>query len=403
MHATGIRRFTSLIVGVHSSSRGAVAVAATLLAVLFLSATPAYADVQGAGIGVNNYQVNGVDGNIAINEGDNVSIFLRFSQVAEITAGGFAGTTTHSINNNVVTHSRSGSSGFASVNTFGGGTVFTQDHFSGGFLTPFRQDGANTVSFSQGMSLHTTENSSYGLGTNNMDWGAGLSFSRNVTVNNVAPTISSVTQNGSGAANLTVNEGTNVALQMQSTDPGDDSQSFFINGVAQGVGAATGGTTRTSTIQNKFYADESNSDTNTFTVFDDDTSTQTTRTVTVLNVAPTITSAPGDETVNPGHDPPPGTLYFFSATAFDPGINDTLTFYWELDGDALFDDYVGSSGSIALGPGPATINMGVRVEDGDGGQDTETWVVTVIPEPSAFVLAALGLIGLLGYGWRRRK
>ena len=29
-------------------------------------------------------------------------------------------------------------------------------------------------------------------------------------------------------------------------------------------------------------------------------------------------------------------------------------------------------------------------------------ILTVVPEPSTFILTALGLLGILGWGWRRR-
>jgi MYXO-CTERM domain-containing protein len=34
---------------------------------------------------------------------------------------------------------------------------------------------------------------------------------------------------------------------------------------------------------------------------------------------------------------------------------------------------------------------------------TLTRTYSAVPEPSAIVLAAMGLVGLLGYAWRRRK
>ena len=93
-----------------------------------------------------------------------------------------------------------------------------------------------------------------------------------------------------------------------------------------------------------------------------------------------------------------------SAAATDPGVLDTLTFSWDLDGDGLFDDLVqspGAGGAQSAGTS-ATLNvpgihtLGVRVTDGDGGEDVQTFDVEIVPEPSSLVLALMAGV----FAWR---
>ena len=58
----------------------------------------------------------------------------------------------------------------------------------------------------------------------------------------------------------------------------------------------------------------------------------------------------------------------------------------------LFDSSTGSF-DVSGGVGPGNAFSG----------QAGTFHSFQIPEPSTFALAALGLVGLLAYGWRRRK
>ncbi len=101
-------------------------------------------------------------------------------------------------------------------------------------------------------------------------------------------------------------------------------------------------------------------------------------TVTVLNVAPTLDSLTGNLGVSEGES------FGYSATASDVGVSDPLTFDWDLDGDSLFDDASETPGGGTQSSGGSTSialegvhTLGVRVGDGDGGDATGTFDVTV--------------------------
>jgi len=147
--------------------------------------------------------------------------------------------------------------------------------------------------------------------------------------------------------------------------------------------------------------------TNTFNVADDDTNVGLNRTVTVQNVAPSLF----------GLSVPGGTIFTgdtanLSVSASDPGVLDALTFAWDLDGDGLFDDAItnqgagGSASDTVVFTSPASppnlLNLGVRVFDGDGGQDTILFNV-IVPEPTTIVMMGIGAIGLGLIARRRRK
>jgi len=366
------------------------------LAVAMTSAV--LADVQGPAVGEDFFNVNGVNGNITVNEGSFVANDLRLRVVGETDASGFAGTTTHRFNGNTIGFTRTGPSGAASASPSAPGGGITQD-FNSSFY--YGQDGAHVVSYGQTVSLHTTENSSFGLGTNHIDWISTnvAPITRNVTVLNVAPTIANATINGTNG-NVTVNEGTSLSLAMSATDPGDDVLTFGIDGPLGNAGTINqaGGTTRNSLVVNR-SADDEGVISFSYQVNDDDTATSTTRSVTILNVAPTLLSVlPGNITID-ASDP-----FAFSATASDPGVLDVLSFAWDFDFDGIFTtDFTGDNGIVpgSFYAGNGVYNARVIVDDGDGGQDFQDFTVTVVPEPTAVFLALLGA-GIL-WAWRRRR
>ena len=123
-------------------------------------------------------------------------------------------------------------------------------------------------------------------------------------------------------------------------------------------------------------------------------------TIAVLNVAPTITSLTGAGSYDINE------VFFFSATATDPGVLDLLTFNWDLDDDGTYDDFVGSSGSWSYASAGAR-TIGLQVLDGDGGVVDGFFDVNVdgapsngIHEPATFALVS---VGILGFGFRRRN
>jgi hypothetical protein len=114
-----------------------------------------------------------------------------------------------------------------------------------------------------------------------------------------------------------------------------------------------------------------------------------TRLVTVRNLDPVIESlevtppregalALGDELV-------------FAVDARDPGY-DPMTFLWDLDGDGVYDDHNGATGSF-LFDDPQLLSIGVMVEDGDGGVAMQRFALTAVPEPATAVAMLLSMLG----------
>lgn len=110
--------------------------------------------------------------------------------------------------------------------------------------------------------------------------------------------------------------------------------------------------------------------------------------ITVNNVAPTITDIADDTTVDQD------VLFSFWATATDPGVNDVLTYNWDLNADGAYDDYTGASGQWSY-HGLGDHAVGVQIDDGDGGVATGGFTVTVVPEPTSVLVLLSGLAGML--------
>jgi hypothetical protein len=116
-----------------------------------------------------------------------------------------------------------------------------------------------------------------------------------------------------------------------------------------------------------------------------------------LNVAPTITQVT-QNLVAKAND-----FFDFTVSAVDPGKDSTaLTYEWDLNGDGLFDDFVGAAGQWTF-PDYGNYKVAVRVSDGNGGYAYSSFDVESVPEPSSalgvFVFSAGGAAAL----WKRKQ
>ncbi len=96
--------------------------------------------------------------------------------------------------------------------------------------------------------------------------------------------------------------------------------------------------------------------------------------IEILNVAPTA-DAGGPYTVDEG-----GSISLAGIGSDVAGVNDPLTFEWDLDNDGVFDDAVGASpvfDASAL-DGDTTVTVHLRVTDGDGGLATDSATIDIL-------------------------
>jgi hypothetical protein len=186
-----------------------------------------------------------------------------------------------------------------------------------------------------------------------------------VTVNNVNPTLTSL-----DLSHSTLLEGESASVSLTATDPGADPISFLLNNNLITTDNKTSGT-RQANLDLGIFTDDG---TFTYTGIAEDKdggrSESITKTLTVLNVAPSITSLTENILVKEGE------LFNFAATATDPGINDILTYSWDLNNDGIYDDFTGNSGQWSFSNNSLN-TIGLRVSDGDGGFDFGQFNVTV--------------------------
>jgi hypothetical protein len=196
------------------------------------------------------------------------------------------------------------------------------------------------------------------------DGGEDIDTSASVTVNNVAPTITNVT------AVSPINEGASSMVTVTATDPGLDDvllysfdctndNSFEFTDQVGNSAACVYDDNGTFTVRVRVTDGDGGED------FD------TTATVVVNNVAPTITNVTNSGPINEGSS---ATI---TVTATDPGA-DTLLYEFDCDNNGTYEvlPQVSNSGACSFAQDGSYL-VGVRVTDGDGGEDTGSTTVFV--------------------------
>jgi len=161
-------------------------------------------------------------------------------------------------------------------------------------------------------------------------------------------------------------EGQAVSFTCSWTDSGDPIHWTWDLG--DGTSASSTSTNTSNTVSHT-YADDG-SYTVTCSASSDDESDSETHGITVSNVAPTLTLAPGATAAE-------GERYQVEVQLEDPGVLDVHTWTATLPAGAAFD-----SGSLFVDWTPTYDQEGVHtlslaVDDGDGGTDSHTWEVSV--------------------------
>ena len=224
------------------------------------------------------------------------------------------------------------------------------------------------------------------------DGGVSAPVNGGLTVLNVPPKLTRF-----HLSSNVIYQGQSVSALLSARDPGADGETFFINGKKVGTNPKTSGTRWMYTTLGTF-TDVGTYD---FTAISRDKdrafSRRKTATLTVLNAPPSITNLTGDLTVNLGE------AFDFTATATDPGVNDLLTYSWDLNNDGVYDDFTGMDGEWSFGDA-GTHLISLQVADGNGGYAYSQFTVQTVanqtiptqsvPESSS----ALGLLALSAFG-----
>jgi hypothetical protein len=167
-------------------------------------------------------------------------------------------------------------------------------------------------------------------------------------------------------------QGQSVSALLNSKDPGADSINFFINGKNVGTDLHTTGTRTSQADLGIFYKVGEYAFKGISQDKDGAFSNRRFANLTVLNVAPTITSITQNLNVQAGD------LFKFTATATDPGIYDLLTYDWDLDMDGNYDEFTGINGNWSFTT-PGKYTIGLRVSDGNSGYDFSSFTVNILP------------------------
>jgi hypothetical protein len=215
-----------------------------------------------------------------------------------------------------------------------------------------------------------------------------------VTVNNVAPTITSLSQSATE-----ITEGGSVTIAGAFSDPG--TQDGFTVTVSWGPGEGGDSINITAGAAKVFsfthtYLDDNPTGTSadnypiTLTVTDDDTGSVTgIGNVTVDNAAPVVTIG----NPAPGSVVTVGTPITFSAAFTDAGAADTHTAQWLFGLATSAGTVVESGGSGTVGDSytfsvPGTYDVKLTVTDDDGGTTSDQILVTIVRRPTSTSLSS---------------
>ncbi|MCP4544424.1 MAG: DUF11 domain-containing protein, partial [Chloroflexi bacterium] len=223
----------------------------------------------------------------------------------------------------------------------------------------FGDPGETASQTSNQLSHSWNDDSVYTIRVQVSDGDTNITTTHQITVSNVAPTITGVSNDGP------VDEGSPVTIAITATDPSSDTLSHTYDWNDDGDFVDPG-----ETLNSYTWSDEG-SYTITVQVSDGDGGTVTdTTAITVLNVAPTITDVSNDGPVDEGS---PVTI---AITATDPS-SDTLSYAYDWNNDGDFVDPGETLSSYTwFDEGSHTIT--VQVSDGDGGTVTDTTAITVL-------------------------
>lgn len=199
--------------------------------------------------------------------------------------------------------------------------------------------------------------------------------STSVTVNNQAASVDTpvVTPEPSDEAAL-------ASVSATFSDPGTDSHTCTVNfgdghSSAGSVTETVGNPTTGSCSASHTYEDDSGAGTFTVTVTVNDGDADGSNNVAhdVNNLPPTISNVSNNGPVNEG------SAAQITVTASDPaGAADPLTYSFDCDNNGSYETAgVGNQGSCTFNDN-GSFTVGVKVDDGDGGTDTDSTMVTVL-------------------------
>nr|WP_319395372.1 DNRLRE domain-containing protein [uncultured Desulfobacter sp.] len=190
-----------------------------------------------------------------------------------------------------------------------------------------------------------------------------LTVSFTYTVTNVEPTVTQVLT----AAPAQVNEGEESILTLAAEDPNaQDPLIFWLEG--QEIGYATG----SGSVEHAVLFEDEGTYTFSARIEDDEAIVDAgTVTVVVNNLPPVITDLTSDLTVDAGR------IFTYAVQASDPGVYDTITTAWDLDDNGAYDDDEGTEGTAWFSTTGEHI-VRVKVEDNDGAETVDEFIVTVV-------------------------